>query len=212
VPESRPAENGATVTERRRRPGVRPLWTVIVLLVLGAAGLWLSSRLTWDWSRRLTPLRGTVVASRPGSEVAPALVPLAVVAIAAVAALLAIGGWPRRIVGILVGIAGLAAVWTGASGLPGVFGARSDDYPLSQVVTAHLVAVLAGVLVAAAGIQIFRRTAVLPRLGGSYRTPSARRHDPDADLWHALSEGRDPTGDDRAEDRPEDRSEDRADG
>lgn len=207
MPESRSGENGGT-TVTRRRPGVRPLWTVIVLLVLGAAGLWLSSRLTWAWSRQLTPLRGTVVVSRHGSEVAPALVPLAVVAIAAVAAVLAIGGWWRRVVAIVVGIAGLAAVWTGASGLPAVFGTRSNGYPLSQVVTAHLLAVLAGLLVLAAAVHVFRNTAAMPRLGGSYRTPSARRRDPDADLWQALSEGRDPTN---AEPRDAAGDEDRTD-
>jgi uncharacterized membrane protein (TIGR02234 family) len=171
------------------------LWTVIGLLVVGAAVLWLSSRLTWSWSRELTPLRGTVVVGKRGSEVAPALVPLAILAVAGIAAVFAIGGWGRRLVGVLVGVAGLAAVWVGVDGLPAVFGAHPGDYPLSQVVIGHLLAVLAGLLVLAAGVQVVRHANGMPRLGGSYQTPSAakRRRDPDTELWQALSEGRDPT-------------------
>ncbi|HKN96450.1 MAG TPA: Trp biosynthesis-associated membrane protein, partial [Pseudonocardiaceae bacterium] len=178
-----------------RRPDVRRLWTVVGLLVLGAAGLWLSSRLTWTWSRELTPLRGTVVVSRKGGQVATALVPLAVVAVAAIAAVLAIGGWWRRVVGVLVGIAGLAAVWFGARDAGSVFGAHPDGYPLSQVVSGHVLAVLAGLFVAVAAELVVRHATELPRMGGGYQTPSAaRRHrDPDAELWQALSEGRDPT-------------------
>jgi len=178
-----------------RRSGVRPLWTVILLLVLGAAVLWLASRLTWAWSRQLTPLRGTVVVTQRGSEVAAALMPLAFLALAAVAAILAIGGWWRRLVGVLVGVAGLASIWVGANGLPGVFAAHPDGYPLSQVVTGHALAVLAGVIVILAGALIVRNAAGMPRLGGTYQTPSAarRRRDPDTELWQALSEGRDPT-------------------
>lgn len=191
------ADQPAVDTGQRssRRPGVRPLWTVIVLLVLGAAALWLSSRLTWSWSRQLTPLRGTVVVTERGAEVAAALVPLAVLALAAVAAVLAIGGWWRRVVGVLVGIAGLAAVWFGVRDLGGVFGTHPDGYPLSQVLSGHLLAVLAGLLVLAAAVLVVRHAATMPRMGGGYQTPSAaRRHrDPDTELWQALSEGRDPT-------------------
>ena len=182
-----------TGTRARRR--LSPLWTVIVLLVLGAVVLWLASRLTWEWSRQLTPLRGTVVVARRGSEVAPALVPIAIVAVAAVAAVLAIGGWFRRVVGVLVVLAGAGAVWVGVSGLPTAFGAHPNGYPLSQVVTGHVFAVLAGLVVLAAGVLVIRNADRMPRLGGGYQTPGAakRRRDPDAELWQALSEGRDPT-------------------
>lgn len=173
------------------------MWTVIALLLLGAAALWLASRLTWSWSRQLTPLRGTVVVTERGSEVAPALVPIAILAVAAVAAVFAIGGWARRVVGALVGLAGVGAVWVGVSGLPAVLGAHPAGYPVSQVVFGHASAVLAGLLVLVAGVLVVRNADRLPRLGGGYQTPSAaaakRRRDPDTELWQALSEGRDPT-------------------
>jgi uncharacterized membrane protein len=121
--------------------------------------------------------------------------PLAIVALAAVAAVLAIGGWLRRLVGVLVAIAGLAAIWVGANALPRVFGAQPDGYPRSQVVGGHVVAVLAGLIVLAAGVRIVRHAVGMPRLGGNYRTPGAAkgRRDADTELWQALSDGQDPT-------------------
>ncbi|HEX5407101.1 MAG TPA: Trp biosynthesis-associated membrane protein [Pseudonocardiaceae bacterium] len=177
------------------------MWTVILLLVLGAVLLWLASRLTWAWSRQLTPLRGTIVVTQRGSEVAPALIPLAFLALAAVAAILAIGGWGRRLVGVLVGIAGLAAVWVGIDGLPGVFATHPVGYPLSQVVTGHALAIVAGLPIVLAGLLIVRNANGMPRLGGNYQTPSAtrRRTNPDTELWEALSEGSDPTVDPTAD-------------
>lgn len=166
-----------------------------MLLVVGAGVLWLSSRLTWDWSLQTSLLRGTVVVTRTGSQVAAALNPLALLVLAAIAAVLAIGGWVRRIVGGLVGIAGLAAIWLGVDGLPGVFGPHPVGYPRSQVVSGHLLAVLAGVAIVVAAVQIVRYADRMPKLGGNYQAPGAarRRRDPDVEMWHALSEGRDPT-------------------
>ena len=167
----------------------------MALLVLGAGALWLSSRLTWSWSRQPTPLRGVQVVSVHGAAVSSALVPLAVLALAAVAAVLAIGGWGRRLVGLLVGVAGVVAVWAGTSGLSAVFGAHPVGYPVSQVLFGHGLAMLAGLLLVAASVLVVRNAARLPRMGAGYQTPSAakRRRDPDTELWQALSEGHDPT-------------------
>jgi uncharacterized membrane protein (TIGR02234 family) len=167
----------------------------VALLVLGAGALWLSSRLTWSWSRQPTPLRGVQVVSVHGAGVPSALVPLAVLALAAVAAVLAIGGWGRRLVGLLVGVAGVVAVWAGTDGLSAVFGAHPVGYPVSQVLLGHGLAMLAGLLLVAASVLVVRNAARLPGMGAGYQTPSAakRRRDPDTELWQALSEGHDPT-------------------
>jgi hypothetical protein len=166
-----------------------------VLLVLGAGALWLSSRLAWSWSRETTSLRGTVVITRHGADESPALVPLAVLAVAAVAAVAAIGGWARRVVGLLIGLAGGASVWAGTVGIGAVFGTHPDGYPGSQILFGHGLAILAGLLIVTAAVLVVRDAARMPRMGGSYQTPSAakRRRDPDTELWQALSEGRDPT-------------------
>jgi uncharacterized membrane protein (TIGR02234 family) len=167
----------------------------VLLLVLGAGALWLSSRLTWSWSRQVTPLRGTVVVTQNGGQVSSVLVPLALLALAAVAAVLAIEGWARRLVGLLVGVAGVGAVLAGANGLSGVFGAHPAGYPSASVLAGHGLALLAGLLLVTAAVLVVRAATRMPRMGGGYQTPSAakRRKDPDSELWQALSEGRDPT-------------------
>jgi hypothetical protein len=173
------------------------MWTVVLLLVLGALALWLASLVTWIWSRQLTPLRGNVVSSQTGGQAATALVPLALLSLAAIAAVLAIGGWLRRIVGVLVGCAGVAALWTAMHDLPGVFGAHPFGYPQSQILAGHGLAVLGGLLLVAAGVLVVHGAARMPKLGASYQTPAAakRAANPDTELWQALSEGKDPTQD-----------------
>lgn len=168
---------------------------ILALLVLAALSLWLASRLAWSWSRQQTPLHGMVVDRQNGGQVQPALVPLALLSLASIAAILAVGGWPRRVVGVLVALVGVAAVWIGASDLSVVFGVRPNGYPTGEVLSGHGLAMLAGVLLMAAGVQVVRTAGVLPRLGASYQTPRAARQvrDPNKELWHALSEGRDPT-------------------
>jgi uncharacterized membrane protein (TIGR02234 family) len=168
---------------------------VALLLLLGAGGLYLSSRLTWAQTVTRSPLHGVVTTDVAGSEDSPALVPLALLALAAIAAALAIGGWPRRVLGGLVVLAGLAAAYVGVADLGGVFGAHPNGYPTSQALFAHLLPIVAGVLMVAGGVVIIRAATTMPRLGASYQAPGAakRAPDPDAELWQALSAGNDPT-------------------
>jgi len=179
--------------------GRRPLWIVVASLALAAGALWWSSRLTWEWSRRWTPQHGLVVGTIDGAHDAPALVPLAVLAVAAIAATLAVTGWPRRVLGIVVVLAGMAALWAGTNDLDDLLHARPDNYPLLEALAGHGLAALAGTLIVVAGGFIVQAAGRMPKLGSSYRTPAMakRVRDPDAELWHALSEGRDPTKDGR---------------
>ncbi len=145
----------------------RPLWIVVLLLLLGAAALWGSSRLAWD--------------DRRGDEVLPALVPLALLCLAAIAAVVALSGWVRRVLGVVVVAAGGTATWLGVSesgALPG-----------------RGLAVLGGILALGAGVVLVVRGSVMPRLGGGYQTPGAARRsaDPERELWNALERGDDPT-------------------
>lgn len=191
-----PARAGGSVsTARPVRPGVRLLWTVILLLAVGAGLLYLSSKLTWTWTRHPTPLRGMTVDAQDGATAQPALVPLALLALAGIAATLAIGGWWRRIIGGLLALAGLATVWAGTSGLSGLAAAHPVGYPASQVAIAHGVVLIAGLLIVVASVLVVRGARTLPRLGSNYQAPGARTRpkDPDAELWRALSEGEDPT-------------------
>jgi uncharacterized membrane protein (TIGR02234 family) len=168
---------------------------IIVGLLVGAGLLWASSKLAWSWSVEVTPLHGKVVNALDGDTQAPALIPLALLSLAAIAATLATRGWVRRIVGGLVVLAGLGMIVVAFTQLAGVFGAHPNGYPLSQIVLAHVLALLAGGVVAAAGMLIVRGAESLPGLGANYETPAGgkRKRDPDDELWRALSDGEDPT-------------------
>jgi uncharacterized membrane protein (TIGR02234 family) len=208
------------VTERPRGP--RTLGLVVVSLVVAAAALWAASRGSWwtvTWS---DPLRGTVVARASGAEAEPVLVPWALLALAAVAGVLATAGWGRRVVGAVVALAGLVALWRGLAGLaaPGPAGlpaaARRAGTVAGVEVTVWwpLLAALGALVMTGAGVVVTWRAGELPRLGARYdapapgRTPGGsgassgtgeqdrrprRPADPDQELWQALDEGRDPT-------------------
>ncbi len=127
----------------------RPLWTIIGLLAAAAAALRAAGSLPW-----------------------------ALLYLAAIAALFALGGWPRRVLGGLLVLLGvLNCVLAALPARDGVF------------------ALAGGVAAAVAGVLVIRHAARLPWLGTRYQAPGGgrARHDPDAELWRRLSEGDDPT-------------------
>ncbi|WP_052020505.1 Trp biosynthesis-associated membrane protein [Actinokineospora spheciospongiae] len=174
------------MTEPQEPPGPPPrrlLWTVVGLLVLSAAGLWGSSYLTWSTSIGTVPGTGAATsADVPVSAALPSVVPLAVLALAGVAGVLALGPVPRRVAGALLAAAGLVPVWQAVAGTGGA-------------VPARLAVAVAGLVMAAAGGVLLIRGARLPRMGARYAAPGAAKESArtDDDLWQALSEGEDPT-------------------
>lgn len=156
----------------RARTDTRPLWTVVGALALGAATLWGASRLGWSGGAR-------------GADSEPALVPLAVLALAGIAGLYATGGWPRRVLAGLLCAAGIGACVLAAIAL------LSAGKPLGGPV----LAAVGGVLIGAAGVVAIRSADRMPRMGARYQKPQVDKvgADPEADLWNALSEGEDPT-------------------
>ncbi|MCG8919964.1 Trp biosynthesis-associated membrane protein, partial [Actinokineospora sp. PR83] len=110
------------------------------------------------------------------------VVPLAVLALAGVAGVLALGPVPRRVAGALLAAAGLVPVWQAATGAGGA-------------VPARLAVAVSGLVMAAAGVVLLIRGARLPRMGARYAAPGAAKESArtDDDLWQALSEGEDPT-------------------
>lgn len=206
-------------TEPPRPRSPRTLGLVVVSLVAAAAALWAASRGSWLTVTWADPLRGSVVARASGAEAEPVLVPWALLALAAVAGVLATTGWGRRVVGVVVALAGLVALWRGLAGLaapaPGGLpaAARRVGTVAGVEVTVWwpLLAALGALLMTVAGVLVTWRAGALPRLGARYdaptpgRTPGAtsaagesdrrprRPADPDQQLWEALDEGRDPT-------------------
>ncbi|HET8642571.1 MAG TPA: Trp biosynthesis-associated membrane protein [Pseudonocardiaceae bacterium] len=186
----------------------RALVLTVVMLGAGAAALWAASLLVWAW--RVEPAAGgVVVREQRGAQAEPALVGLAVAALAAVAAVLATGGWLRRVTGALVlagGAAALAVAWSGLAqprprGAGDVGSGRwagEIDRWWPQAVTAVGLTALAGVLLAAAGALVLMRGHRMPRMGSRYQRHAqqpgpAQRPAGDRALWDALDAGRDPT-------------------
>lgn len=174
-------------------PSKRPLWTISVALLLGAAALWGASRLVWSAQPRDAGVRGTVLDTQTGAQHSGALVPLALLALAGVAGAIATGGWPRRVLGGILAVAGLWACWIAVAGVS--FGGFPDGAPVWQMFTGRGLALLGGILVLLGGLIATKRAGAMPRLGARYAAPSVKKtaRDPDTELWEALSEGEDPT-------------------
>ncbi|MCR6488170.1 Trp biosynthesis-associated membrane protein [Amycolatopsis sp. OK19-0408] len=166
---------------------------MVVALLLGALALWGASRLTWFAEFRDGGVRGTVLHSETGEQRSTALVPLALLALAGVAGLVATGGWMRRVLGVVLALAGVAAVWSGVAGVK--FSGWADGLPVTEMLLGRGLAVLGGILVAAGGLAAVKGAGKAARLGAKYAAPATRKkvRDPDAELWEALSEGEDPT-------------------
>ncbi len=175
------------------RPSRRPLWMIVGALLLGALALWGASRLTWFAEFRDGGVRGTVLYRETGEQRATALVPLALLALAGVAGVIATGGWARRVLGVVLALAGVAAVWAGVAGVR--FSGFAAGLPVTEMLLGRGLAVLGGILVAAGGLAAVKGAAETARLGTKYAAPATRKkvRDPDAELWEALSEGEDPT-------------------
>lgn len=185
-------------------PG-RLLGLAAAVLVLAALVFWAASRVTWVSAEWATPLRGRVAAGATGEDTEPVLVPWALLSLAAVAGILATSGWGRRVVGVVVALAGIAALVRAATGfatpapdaLPAPARQAGTLLTASAGVVGPLLALLAGLLLAAVGVLVVLAAPVLPRLGARYDAPGAprRARDPDRELWEALDEGHDPTTD-----------------
>lgn len=172
----------------------RALWLIVVALLLAAAALWGSSELTWFAEHRDLPLGGTTLHTESGSDYSGALVPVAVLALAAIAGVVATGGWARRVLGAVVVLAGGGIA---ARGVVGIDLAGGGDYPTMSILAGRGLAVLAGVLLVLGGVFVVRLARRMPRLGERYAAPSKQRaaRDPDTELWDRLSAGDDPTTD-----------------
>ncbi len=165
----------------------RPLWIVVGALLGAAVALWASSRLAWSTDVVRHPGTDvTTVVPRTGGDSKP-LVPLALLALAGVAAAVAIGGWPRRLLGVVLSAAGAGAI---ALAVPG----GADFFPWGRIL-----AIVGGLLMIAAGVLLVRFSARMPRMGAAYQRDNAERPNDDSDheLWRALSLGKDPTTDER---------------
>lgn len=208
----------------------RGMAVTTLLLVVSAALLWSASRMTWVDYTSADGLRPPVDASLNGGEWAPALTPLALLLIAGIAAMFAVKGVWVRVVGALLGLAGIAAAALGVLAVAGdtdraqvlsiaELSAGTQVTAATMQVFPVLLTILAGVLAVVAAVPLvlgrFGRTG----LSSSYETPAARkaaaketaakRDNQDLQqrqIWDALDAGADPTDDDHvSRDHPETR-------
>ncbi|MFI1461758.1 TIGR02234 family membrane protein [Nocardia carnea] len=220
---SRPIDWGdeeiAPAAEAGTARGGRQPVTALVLLALGAAALWGSSRLTWVTVTSADGLTEPRTDELNGGVWFGALTPLALVLLAAIAAVLATRGWMRRLVGVVVAlIAAVTAVpalalLTG-SGATEQRAADLAELPgraqVQELVTSSGPAALTlcGALAAfGAGLLLARMPAGTKQLSGKYDNPATRKAAatqavqqresgdvlPERVLWDALDAGADPT-------------------
>jgi hypothetical protein len=183
VPDQAPDTSPGTAPVRK------PLLLVVVLLLAGAVALWFAARLTWTTAIEIRPGSGARIPVRhTGGDEVPALVPLALLALAGIAGTIAVGGWPRRVIGGLLALAGFGTLLLALLG--GDASTGESLFPWARTIAG-----LGGVLVLAAGAVVVRYSTRMPRLGSSYQSGPARERPKDADseLWQALSQGEDPT-------------------
>ncbi|MBV9089221.1 MAG: TIGR02234 family membrane protein [Mycobacteriaceae bacterium] len=192
-----------------------------LLLVVAAAGLWVASRLPWVVLRSFDGLGLPRTTTLSGASWSAALVPLALLLLAAAVAALAVRGWLLRVLAVLV-----AAVSAGAAYLAvslwvirdvSVRGADLAQIPVVSLVgserddTGAAVTLAAALVTLAAAVLLMRRAVKGAAGAARYASPAERRAAAERGdsggtmsermMWDAIDEGRDPTRDSDTEGR-----------
>ena len=202
--------------------GRRTIRLAQLLLVLAALGLWVASLLPWVVIRTFDGLGQPKTTTLDGGAWSTALLPLALLLLAAAVAGLAVRGWPLRVLALLVAAASAAAGYLAISQwvvpdvavraadlarVPVMFLVGSERQYVGAVLTlaAAVCTLLAAVLLMRSATSA--RAATTKYVAPATRRSAARSDDvqtatADGDssermLWDALDEGRDPTEDTR---------------
>ncbi len=180
-----------------------------VLLLLSAGAVWVASRLPWVSVTSADGLGPERTSTLNGAAWSNALLPMALLLLAAALAGLAVRGWLLRVVALLLAAVCLALGYLGVSlmVLPDVAprGAELADVPVATLVDSHrylagAVITLAAAVGALVAAMLMMRSANTGGGATKYATAGAAGG-PGSDapsersLWDALDEGRDPTGD-----------------
>lgn len=200
--------------DRRARPAIR---IAQVLLVVAAGALWAASRLPWVVIRAFDGLGPPRAVPLTGAAWSTALLPLALLMLAAAVATLAVRGWALRVLAALLAAASLVVGYLGVSlwAVPDVAvrGADLAHVPTTTLVGSArqyggaAVAAAAAVCTLIASVLLMRSAADSGSTRSSatrYAAPAVRRsrartEGPDTPemsermIWDALDEGRDPT-------------------
>ncbi len=184
-----------------------------LMLVIAAIGLWVAARLTWVTVTSADGLGQPKTTTLSGGTWSNALIPLAVLLLAAAIAGLAVHGWGLRVVAVLVALVSLVLGYLAVSlvVMPDV---APRAIELAQVPVTALVAserhylgpgltAAAAILALLAAVLLMRSAGAARQTAAKYAAPAARRtaaRTGDAvserGMWDAIDEGRDPTEND----------------
>jgi uncharacterized membrane protein (TIGR02234 family) len=189
-----------------------------LLLVLAGLGLWIGARLTWVTLSSFDGLGQPKSVTLSGGAWSTALLPFALLLLAAAVAALAVRGWPLRLLAVLVTLTSTGTAYLAISQwvIPDVALRAADvaQIPVASLVkcdrqySGAAVTLAAAVCALVAAVLLMRsatsgRAATAKYVAPAARRSAARAEDPAASavvptmsermIWDALDEGRDPT-------------------
>lgn len=215
-----PSDESAAPAPERAGGDRRALVVVGVLLAAAAALLWGSTRLAWVTYTVAADLTTSHTGEMSGADWSPWLTPLALVLLAGVAATAATKKLGRRIVAVVVALAGAfalaSAVWFVIDDQTVIAAAQHAGVAAHQLesVQPHrwtqLLVGAAGLVCVVAAVVALRSARAASGMSARYETPAARRAEleravfadregerdvelSERQLWESLDTGDDPT-------------------
>ena len=179
-----------------------------LLLLVSAGALWVASRMAWVDVQSFDGLGQPKTTALNGASWSTALVPLALLLLAAAVAALAVRGWPLRLLAVFVAAASALTAYLAISMWVirdiAVRASHLADVPITNLVSTQrhyggAIVTLAAAVVTLVGAVLLVRSAAR---AGAETTRYERRVAPatqetgapsERAIWDALDEGRDPT-------------------
>jgi uncharacterized membrane protein (TIGR02234 family) len=179
-----------------------------LLLLVSAGALWVASRMVWVDVESFDGLGQPKPTVLNGASWSTALVPLAVLLLAAAVAALAVRGWPLRLLAVLVAAASALtaylaiSLWVIRDVAPRA--AHLAEVPITNLVGSQrhyggaIVTLLAAVVTLVGAVLLVRSAARAKPEAARYERRSApstaeATAPSERAIWDALDEGRDPT-------------------
>jgi uncharacterized membrane protein (TIGR02234 family) len=183
-----------------------------LLLLVSAGALWVASRMVWVEVTSFDGLGQPKTATLSGASWSTALVPLAVLLLAAAVSALAVRGWPLRALAVLVAATSAGTAYLAISLWMirdvAVRAAHLAKVPVADLVGTQrhyfgAVLTLVAAICALVGAVLLMRSGAKPRPETDRFTRRRSAQSPEEDMatseraiWDALDEGRDPTNGD----------------
>jgi uncharacterized membrane protein (TIGR02234 family) len=179
-----------------------------VLLRVSEGALWAASRMGWVDVQSFDGLGQPKTTALNGAAWSTALVPLAVLLVAAAVAALAVRGWPLRLFAVLVAAASALMAYLAISLWVvrdvAVRAAHIADVPITNLVNTlrhyggAIVALVAAVVTLAGAVLLVRSAGRAKPEAARYErrvtsSPQEAAAPSERAIWDALDEGRDPT-------------------